>query len=51
LKTKWGAVKSEWRIEDGKFKYSCTIPENTTADLYLGNKKIPLEAGEYKFEV
>ncbi|MBQ9599431.1 MAG: family 78 glycoside hydrolase catalytic domain [Clostridia bacterium] len=49
LKTKWGTVKSEWRIEDGKFKYKCTIPENTTALLYLGNKKIPLTSGSYEY--
>ena len=50
LKTKYGVIKSEWKIENGCFKYYCTIPENTTADLYLNNKKIPLTAGEYKFE-
>ena len=49
LKTKYGVIKSEWKKENGIFNYSCTIPEGTTALLYLGNKKIPLEAGEYKF--
>ena len=49
LKTKYGTIKSEWKIENGKFIYSCTIPENTTADLYLGNKKIPLTSGSYEY--
>lgn len=51
LKTKYGVIKSEWKIENGKFKYSCTIPENTTAELQISNKKIPLKSGEYEFEL
>ncbi len=31
----YGIIKSEWRIENGIFSYNCTIPENTTAVLYL----------------
>ena len=49
LKTKYGLIKSEWKIENGKFKYKCAIPKNTTADLYLGNKKIPLTSGSYEY--
>lgn len=49
--TKWGIIRSEWERKDGKVKYKCEIPQNTTAVLYLGNKKIPLTAGEYEFVI
>ena len=51
LKTQCGVIKSEWSVTGGKFNYRCSVPENTTAELHLGDKKIPLKAGEYEFEI
>ena len=49
--SKHGLIRSGWEIEDGKFRYHCTVPENTTARLYLPDGNIhKLSAGEYRFE-
>ncbi len=31
----YGRINSSWKLEDGLFKYDCTIPANTTATVYL----------------
>ncbi len=31
----YGLIKSAWTSEDGKLTYTCTVPANTTATLYL----------------
>lgn len=31
----YGRIISAWRIENGRFYYSCTVPPNTSANLYL----------------
>lgn len=49
LKTGYGTIKSEWARVNGKIKYFCAIPDNTTAELYFDNKKIPLKGGVYEF--
>lgn len=49
LKTKYGTIKSEWARMNGKIKYFCAIPDNTTAELHFDNKKIPLKSGLYEF--
>ncbi len=49
-KTKYGVIRSEWHIEDGKFAYQCSVPEGTFADLTLPNgKTMYLSAGTYSF--
>lgn len=49
-KTKYGVIRSEWHIEDGKFTYQCSVPEGTFADLTLPNgKTMYLSAGTYSF--
>jgi alpha-L-rhamnosidase len=36
----YGRIKSEWKIENGTLVYSCTVPANTSATLYLPAKQI-----------
>lgn len=36
----YGRIKSEWKVENGSLIYSCTIPANTSAVLYLPAKQI-----------
>lgn len=36
----YGSIKSEWRVEGGKFKWRVSIPANTTATVY-----VPVQAG------
>jgi alpha-L-rhamnosidase len=31
----YGRISSEWKIENGKWVYKCTVPANTTATLHL----------------
>ncbi|MCX7715713.1 MAG: hypothetical protein N2171_08320, partial [Clostridia bacterium] len=31
----YGKIEAEWELNSGNFLYSCTIPPNTTASLYL----------------
>lgn len=35
LETLFGMIESSWRIQLGKLNYSCTVPSNTNATLYL----------------
>lgn len=48
----YGLIKSSWRIDGSSFIYECTVPANTTAELYLpdGSER-RLESGSYKFIV
>ena len=49
-KSKSGLIKTEWRIENGVFYYSCLIPEKSSATLYLPSGKIhELGPGKYEF--
>lgn len=51
-KSKQGLICSGWKTENGKFKYHCTIPCNTTACLVLPDgSNHELIAGEYHFEI
>jgi alpha-L-rhamnosidase len=36
----YGKIKSEWKIENGKLNYKCSVPANSTATLYLPAKSI-----------
>lgn len=31
----YGRIESNWRIEDGSFKWQITVPANTTAEVYV----------------
>ncbi|MBQ8301610.1 MAG: family 78 glycoside hydrolase catalytic domain, partial [Clostridia bacterium] len=47
----YGEIKSAWKKENGKIKYECTIPANTTAIAYLDGKEYELVCGKYSFEI
>lgn len=47
----YGQIKSAWQRTDGKIKYECTVPVNTTAILYLDGKEYNLQSGKYSFEI
>lgn len=50
-KTKNGTIRSGWKIKGQKLAYHCTVPENTTACLYMPDGSIhELIPGEYHFE-
>lgn len=44
----YGRIKSEWKMENGSLIYTCTVPANTSATLYLPAKQISqiTEAGK-----
>lgn len=58
-----GLIRSEWRLEDGRFIYGCVVPKGSRAVLYLpgtpcnaetavrenGRAVLELESGEYRF--
>lgn len=51
--TPYGLVKSGYKLDDKVLTYSCKVPANTTAQLYMpvtGEKK-ELASGEYEFKV
>ena len=48
----YGEIRSEWKIEDGKFQYTCAVPVSCTAYLTLPNgEKHTLPSGEYSFTI
>ena len=50
--TPYGAVRSAWKIEEGAFRYECTVPANTTAALTLPNGDAHhLGSGTYQFSI
>ncbi|MBI4910642.1 MAG: family 78 glycoside hydrolase catalytic domain [Acidobacteria bacterium] len=52
-----GNIASEWRIENGTFKWNVTVPPGTTATLFVPGegpvrtKALPTAAGDRRFEV
>lgn len=51
-KSKQGLICSDWKIENKKFEYHCTIPCNATAGLvFPDGSNHELIAGEYHFEI
>ena len=44
----YGKIKSEWKLENNKFKWEVTIPANTTATVYIPtlNKKEVMEGNQ-----
>jgi alpha-L-rhamnosidase len=52
LETRYGTVRSEWKIENGRFKAEIRIPPNTRATITLpGSKPKVVLAGTYKFDL
>ena len=49
IESRFGAVKSEWKRENGKVSYFFTVPENCTATIILDGKETEVTAGEYTF--
>ena len=49
IESRFGAVKSEWKRENGKVSYFFAVPENCTATIILDGKKTEVTAGEYQF--
>jgi alpha-L-rhamnosidase len=39
LKTLYGTIKSEWKLENGIMSYSCVIPPNTSATVCFDNSE------------
>lgn len=50
ISTPYGAIESDWNVEDGEFRYECKIPANTEAEVILpdGTKK-HVGSGRYHF--
>jgi len=44
-----GTIESSWRIEGNEIKLDVTIPINTTATVFLGDKKYAVSSGKYSF--
>lgn len=51
IETPHGRIESSWRRENGSIHYACSIPANTTAELYLGGRSYTLVSGSYEFEL
>lgn len=49
VKTVHGVVESGWARENGKVKYSVTIPVNTTATVVIGDKTYNVGSGKHEF--
>ena len=49
----YGRITSSWELRDGSFYYKCSIPANTTAELYLPGETAARElgSGTYHFAV
>ncbi len=47
-----GLIRSEWRLEEGRFTLEVTVPPNTSADVRMpgGGKLRPVGAGVHQFE-
>lgn len=55
FETGYGRIESRWEAAEDGFRYSCRVPENTTATLVLpdkdgGETRRELGSGEYTFE-
>lgn len=48
----YGLIKSDWKIEDGEFKWSLSVPVNSTATVYLPTTDLDdvLESGKSVIE-
>jgi alpha-L-rhamnosidase len=44
----YGTIKSEWKIDNGRLNYKCTVPPNSSATLYLPAKSVSqiIESGK-----
>ncbi len=49
IETARGAVKSEWKTENGKTSYLFTVPEGATATVILNGEKTEIGAGIFEF--
>lgn len=49
INTPHGRIESAWERKNGAIRYSCTIPENTTAILKLGEIERELSSGVFEF--
>lgn len=49
IDTRRGTVKSEWRRENGKVKYTFTVPEGSCASVVLGDREYEVGAGVHEF--
>ena len=49
INTLYGELASDWRIEDGQFKWTAVVPPNTTATAILPDGTVQeLAAGEHE---
>lgn len=50
--TQYGTITSSWERKEGRFRYQCSVPEDTKAELVLpdGQRKT-LGPGQYSYEI
>ncbi|MBQ8209448.1 MAG: family 78 glycoside hydrolase catalytic domain [Clostridia bacterium] len=49
IESRHGAVKAEWKRENGVVTYTFTVPEGCTATVVLNGKETEISAGEHRF--
>lgn len=49
IDTPYGRIESSWEQKDGKIRYRCVVPANTTATLVLNGQQKELSSGSYEF--
>lgn len=52
IETIYGKIESSWKVQEGKFYYSCKVPPNTSARIILPNgMTFEVDAGSYSYIV
>ena len=46
-----GMIRVEWKRENSRIRFSCTIPDGCTADLELGTEKFPGITGDFSCRI
>lgn len=51
IETPYGRIDAAWKKEEKGYSYKCSIPENTTATVVLGDNVTEIGSGEYIFNI